>query len=106
MEGVKPIHVDALIERATRERQTRKRRESTRRMYSFDGLISVRCFMRGPKWKRTFGVREVPIAEVAPESAPYHRPERKLLIFSLEEDVRELVFVGREEIRPGVYAEW
>lgn len=83
--------------------EQRRRRTGHRRLYSLDHLPMVRVWMHGRRWRRHFGVREVPIAEFAPSSAPYHRPGKKLLVFSLEDDVRELVL---EELRPGVYAEW
>jgi hypothetical protein len=102
--------MDRLLERVTADRlatqaKTRKR-ESTRRMWSLDGLLMPRVYMRGPKWRRSFGVREVPIAEIDPDAACFHRPGRKLLMFSLEDDVRELLLIGLDELRPGVFAQW
>lgn len=75
-----------------------------RRLFSLDRL-RVRVWMWGPRWRRAFGVREVPLTEIAPESVPYHPRARgkTLLVFSLEDEVRERVL---EEIRPGVYAQW
>jgi hypothetical protein len=80
-----------------------RRRESTRRMWSFDGLPMARVYMHGPKWRRWFEVREVPIAEIDPDAAPLHRPGRKLLVFTLEEDVRERVC---EQLGFDRYAMW
>lgn len=101
---------DTLLAKVTAEKQEVRlrvsRRQSTRRMWSLDELPMVRCFMRGPRWKSTFGVCEVPIAEIDPEHASWHRLGRKLLMFTLEDDVRELVFTDVPELRPGVYAEW
>jgi hypothetical protein len=62
-----------------------------------------RVWMWGPKWRRGFDVRNPLIAEVHPESAKYHPPRRRLLVYNLEPDVRELVC---EPIRFDVYAEW
>jgi hypothetical protein len=81
----------------------KKRRASTRRLWSFDHLPMPRCYMRGPKWRRAFDVREIPIADLDPQAAKLHRPGRKLLVFTLEPDVRELVC---EPIRGDVYAMW
>lgn len=80
-----------------------RRRPHTRRMWSVDDLPMPRVFMHGPRWRSAFGVSEIPIAVLDPERAHWHRPGRKLLTFTLEEDVRERVCV---EIRPGVVAEW
>jgi hypothetical protein len=92
-----------LVENLTLDRRGRRRR-SVRRMYSLDNLPMPRAFFKGPKWKRHCGVREVPIADVLPIAAQYHRPGRKLLIFSLEDEVRERVLP--REIRPGVIPMW
>lgn len=93
----------AAFDRWVHERKTNPRRaRGMRRIWSIDRL-PVRAFMFGPKWKRLFDVREVPVAEVDRLSAKYHRPGKKLLVFTLEEDIRERVQV---EIRPGVFAEW
>ena len=80
-------------------------------MWSLDRLPMARAFFTGPKWRRHFDVREIPIADVDPEAARLHRPGRKLLMFTFEEDVRELVQLGAgtfrgEELRPGVFAQW
>jgi hypothetical protein len=97
----------ALITSERRETQAKTRkRESTRRMWSFDRLPMPRAFMRGPKWRRLFDVKEIPIAEIDPVAAELHRPGRKLLVFTLEDDVRELLFTDVPELRPGVYAMW
>lgn len=73
-------------------------------MYSIDGLRVPRAWFHGPKWKRLCGVREVPIADLVPaEQLTWHPRGKKILVFSFEEDLRELMF---EEIRPGVYADW
>lgn len=62
--------------------------------------------MWGPKWRRYFDVREVAIADLDPAAVPFHPRGKKLLMFTLEDDVRERVMIGREELRPGVYAMW
>lgn len=80
----------SLVENLTLDRNGNRRR-SVRRMWSMDRLPMPRAFFRGPKWKRLCGVREIPIAEIDPIAAQYHRPGRKLLIFSFEPDVRERV---------------
>lgn len=106
------MNAEQLLERVTTERRTvpPRRRRGTRRMWSLDRLPLVRTFMTGRRWRSTFGVREIPIVQLDPEAAKFHRPGRKLLIFSIEEDVREMVTRGglgaREELRPGVFAEW
>jgi hypothetical protein len=101
------VDVLTLVTRVSTERQAvqrkQRRRASTRRMWSLDDLSMPRAYMRGPRWRSMFNVREVPIADIDPQAAQYHRPGRKLLMFSLEADVHELV---QEEIRPGVFAEW
>jgi hypothetical protein len=105
------LSAEQLLERVTSERRTvpPRIRRSVRRMWSLDRLPMPRAFMTGPRWRSTFGVREVPIAELDPDAARFHRPGRKLLMFSLEEDVRERVTLGygaREQLRPGVFEEW
>lgn len=97
------MSVEQLVDRVTVERPARPRR-GVRRMWSLDRLPMPRVFMTGPRWRSAFGVREIPIADLDAAAAKLHRPGRKLLIFSLEEDVRERVMPP--EIRPGVYAEW
>lgn len=92
-----------LVSDLTRERTTITRARKIRRMWSTDRLPMPRAFFFGRRWKKLCGVTEQPIAEVDPEAAKYHRPGRKLLLFSLEDEVRERVL---EEIAPGVYAEW
>lgn len=72
-------------------------------LWSFDELPRARVWMTGPHWRRLFGVQQVPLVDVAPDSARFHRPGKQVLLFTFEDDVRELVL---EEIRPGVYAEW
>jgi hypothetical protein len=37
------------------------------------------------------------------EAVTWHPRGKKVLVFSFEDDLRELMF---EEIRPGVYAQW
>jgi hypothetical protein len=91
-----------LLTRVTTERQVSRRRR-LRKLHSLDNLPALRCFLHGPKWRRHFGITETPIAEIDPNAARFHRPGRKLLLFTLEADVRERI---QEEIRPGVYAEW
>lgn len=49
------------------------------------------------------GVQHVPIATVDPIAAQYHRPGRKLLVFTFEDEVRELVL---ERLNHEVYAQW
>lgn len=102
--------VHLLVESLTLERQhPRRRRRAVRRMWSLDNLPLPRAWFYGSKWKRHFDVRERPIAEIDPLAARLHRPGRKLLIFTFEDDVRELVHKGfnePEEIRPGVFAQW
>lgn len=88
---------DALARR--RARAVRMRRVCVR-----DPLPLARVWMRGPKWQRAFHVQHLAIAEAAPASAPYHRPAAKRWWYDFEDDVRELVC--RDEIRPGVSAEW
>lgn len=92
-----------LVENLTLDRRGGLRR-SVRRMYSLDALPMPRAFFRGPKWKRLCGVVERPIAEIHPIAAQYHRPGRKLLIFSFEDEVRERILP--REIRPGVIPMW
>jgi hypothetical protein len=75
------------------------------RVFVFDGLRMPRVWMHGRRWKRHFGVRAVPLVDVAPGAAPYHRVGKTLLVYTFEEDIRELVLLGRE-LRPGVYAQW
>lgn len=80
----------ALLARVTAERPTRPAR-ATRRLWSIDGLLMASVWMYGPRWRRHFAVVETPIVELDPEAAKYHRPGRKLLTFTLEDDVRELI---------------
>jgi hypothetical protein len=101
-----PVHL--LVESLTLERQ-HPRRRAVRRMWSLDNLPQPRAWFYGPKWKRHFNVQERPIAEIDPVAAQLHRPGRKLLMFTFEDEVRELTSRGfnePEEIRPGVFAEW
>lgn len=91
-----------LIENLTLDRFGRRRR-SVRRMWSTDNLVMPRAYFRGPRWKRICGVKEIPIAALDPERARFHRPGRKLLVFSLVDDVRELIC---EPLRGDVYAMW
>jgi hypothetical protein len=72
-------------------------------MWSFDHLPMPRAFFKGPKWKRLCDVSERLIADVDPFAAQYHRPGRKLLMFTLEDDVRERAC---EQLRPNVFAQW
>lgn len=73
----------------------RGQRRGFRRLYVFDELQMPRVWITGPRWRRHFGVREA-----------CHRIQRtSMLIYSFEDDVRELV-LGQLEIRPGVYAQW
>lgn len=92
----------SLVENLTRDRQGRRRR-SVRRMWSFDHLPMPRAFFNGPKWKRLCDVSERLIADVDPVAAQYHRPGRKLLLFSFEDEVRERACVA---IRGDVFAQW
>lgn len=91
-----------LVENLTIDRNGYRRR-SVRRMWSSDELPMPRAFFRGPRWKRLCDVREVPIAEIDPVAAKYHRPGRKLLIFTFEDEVRERIC---EQLRFDVYAQW
>ena len=75
------------------ERQ-RRRRRCVRRMWSLERLPLPRAFFHGPRWRSTCGVRDVPIADVDPIAARYHRPGRRLLMFTLEEEVRAVVTRG------------
>jgi hypothetical protein len=63
------------------------RRRGIRHLYQCDRLQHARVWMTGPHWRKCFGVQRA----------------MTVLLFSFEEDVRELVL---EEIRPGVYAQW
>src|SRR5205807_90016 len=92
----------SLVENLTLDRFGRRRR-SVRRMWSLDQLPMPRAFFRGPKWRRLCGVAELLIADVDPVAAQYHRPGRKLLLFSFEDDVRERVL---EPLRHDVVAQW
>jgi hypothetical protein len=91
-----------LVENLTLDRRGRRRR-SLRRMWSLEQLPMPRAFFTGPKWKRLCEVREVPIAEIHPQAAELHRPGRKLLIFSFEDEVRERVL---ERLGHDVFACW
>jgi len=62
-----------------------------------------RVWLQGPKWQRAFNVQALPIAEVHPEAAKYHRPGATLLFYDFIDDVRELVC---ERLQVDVYAEW
>lgn len=84
-------------------REKKQKRVSIRRMWSLDNLPLARALFKGPKWKKYFEVREVPISEIDPANAHLHRPGRKLLIFTFEEDVRELIC---EPLGEGRYAQW
>lgn len=80
-----------------------RRSERTRPVFPMDRMQPrVRLWMHGPKWRRHFGVLELPVPS---ESAGYHRPGKRLLFVDLEPDVRELVCLNLE-LRPGVYAQW
>lgn len=63
-----------------------------KRLFCFDELPMVRVWMTGPHWRQRFGVHQQRVVE-----------GKAVLVFSFEEDVRELVLV---ELRPGVYAQW
>jgi hypothetical protein len=83
-----------------------KAKKVQRRVWSLDGL-RVRFWMSGPRWMQHFGVRVVPIADVVPaDQVSWHRAGKRILLVSLEADVRELVRADQDEIRPGVRAEW
>ena len=81
-----------------------------RRLWNLDNLPSVRCLMVGPRWMRSFGVEQLPIAKVQPPWWEECRVGRRwVLVFSLEDDVQELVqkgWMARDELRPGVFAAW
>jgi hypothetical protein len=86
-----PLTLAGLGDRTKRRGQ----RRGHRRVWVFDNLRMPRVWMTGPKWRRYFGVRDA-----------CHRIQRmSMLIYSFEDDVRELV-LGPLEIRPGVYAQW
>lgn len=55
------------------------------------GLLRAGIFITGPRARRLFGITRRPIADVAPFSAPLHRPGKQLWWYDLEDDVRELV---------------
>lgn len=76
----------------------------TRRIWSYDRLPMPRAFFHGPRWRSHCGVTSRDIREVAPWAAPYHPNGRRLLVFTFEPDVRELVL--EEELRPGVTPMW
>jgi len=78
------------------------RRRGIRRIYSLDGL-RTRVWMTGPKWRRFFDVHQRPLGEVYQDRAAFLNPRKHVLVFTLEDDIRELVL---EELRPGVYAQW
>lgn len=101
--------LNELVDQLTAERQAPRRRR-IRRMWSLDRLPMAQAFFHGPKWKRLCGVEEKRIADIDPAAAKLHRPGRKLLMFSLEDEVRELAtrrgLKVYEELRPGVFEEW
>jgi hypothetical protein len=73
----------------------------------------VRALLMGPKSKRHFGVQQRSIEEIRPPWWALVRQGRRwVLVFTLEEDVRELVTIGGwqherfDELRPGVFAMW
>jgi hypothetical protein len=66
-------------------------------------LRMPRAYFQGQNWQRAFDVQRVPIAEVDPVSAKYHRPGKRVLVYDFTDDVRELVC---EPIRHDVYAMW
>jgi len=74
-----------------------------RRLFPVNHLPMPRVWLQGPKWRRLFDVKNVPIAEIDRLAARYHRPGRKVLTYDFAEDVRELVC---EQIRFDVFAEW
>lgn len=77
---------------------------SVRRVWNLDNLPTVRCFMCGRGWRSHFGVEQRPIAAVKPPWWPLCRLSRRwVLVFTLEEDVRERVL---DELQPGVVAMW
>ena len=91
-----------LVENLTLSRRGSRRR-ALRRMWSTDNLSMPRAFFSGPRWKRLCGVQEIPIAAIDPIAATYHRPGRKLLVFTFEEEIRERIC---EQLRFNVYAQW
>jgi hypothetical protein len=93
-----------VLKRATMERLARRTR-SVRKLFSDDGLILPRVWMYGPRWRSHFGVVEKPIAEIDPVAATLHRPGRKLLMFTLEEDVRDLVLVMLDNNRAAMWSD-
>lgn len=81
----------------------RQKAKKTLKLYSLDGLRMPKCWMHGPRWKQRFDVREQLLSDVSPTSAGYHQIGKKVLTFTFEDDLRELMF---QEIRPGVLADW
>jgi hypothetical protein len=68
-----------------------------RRMACLAPLPNIRVFLHGPRWRRTFDVKEVATA------LPRGGPVRLVLLYDFEADVRELVL---DELRPDVFAMW
>jgi hypothetical protein len=89
----------------------RGQRRGQRRLYVFDGLRMPFVWVTGPRWRRYFGVREacqvryVHCGETGRIAVVRGPLRAQMLIYSFEDDVRELVLMQRE-IRPGVYAQW
>lgn len=86
-----------------------------RRLWNVDALPGVRCRLMGPRWRQHFGVEQRPIDEVRPPWMNECRVGRRwVLVFTLEQDVRELVTTAGagapepdpefDELRPGVFA--
>jgi hypothetical protein len=71
-----------------------------RRLHCLDRLPRVSVFMHGPRWRRTFDVREVALALPRVDG---DRRVRRVLVYDFEADVRERIL---EELRPGVDSMW
>jgi hypothetical protein len=71
-----------------------------RRLHCLDRLPQVSVFMHGPRWRRTFDVREVALALPRVDG---DRRVRRVLVYDFEADVRERIV---EELRPDVVAMW
>jgi hypothetical protein len=93
-------------ERRKAEQQARRAARAVRmlRVRVTDPLPLARVWMRGPRWKRAFGLQHLAYSHVNPPSAEHQNPTDKMFWwYDFEDDVRELVL---EELRPGVVAQW
>jgi hypothetical protein len=71
------------------------------RLYVRDPLPMARVWMKGPRWRRAFGVTRR--KSCAPPEPGHPLMKRTYHFYDFTEDVRELAC---EEIRSGRYAEW